>query len=128
VIVLDSSGWIEFFADGPHAEEFASRLRQPANVITLTVAMYEVYKWIKRERSEEEAVEAVATMKKTNVVDLTEELALTAADLSLVHRLAMADSMMLAAARTYKAELVTTDAGFSGVPGVTIFSKKRESR
>ncbi len=128
MIVLDSSGWIEFFADGPHAEEFASRLRQPANVITLTVAMYEVYKWIKRERSEEEAVEAVATMKKTNVVDLTEELALTAADLSLVHRLAMADSMMLAAARTYKAELVTTDAGFSGVPGVTIFSKKRESR
>lgn len=128
MIVLDSSGWIEFFADGPHAEEFASRLRQPANVITLTVAMYEVYKWIKRERSEEEAVEAVATMKKTHVVDLTEELALTAADLSLAHRLAMADSMMLAAARTYKAELVTTDAGFSGVPGVTIFSKKRESR
>lgn len=128
MIVLDSSGWIEFFADGPLAEEFASRLRQPANVITLTVAMYEVYKWIKRERSEEEAVEAVATMKKTHVVELTEELALTAADLSLAHRLAMADSMMLAAARTYKAELVTTDAGFSGVPGVTIFSKKRESR
>ncbi|HSY47642.1 MAG TPA: type II toxin-antitoxin system VapC family toxin [Thermoanaerobaculia bacterium] len=128
MIVLDSSGWIEFFADGPHAEEFASRLRQPANVITPTVAMYEVYKWIKRERSEEEAVEAVATMKKTHVLDLTEELALTAADLSLAHSLAMADSMMLAAARFHKAELVTTDAGFNGVPGVTIFSKKRESR
>jgi predicted nucleic acid-binding protein len=128
VIVLDSSGWLEFFADGPHAEEFASRLRQPANVITLTVAMYEVYKWIKRERSEEEAVEAIATMKKTNVVDLTEELALTAADLSLGHHLAMADSMMLAAARAHNAELVTTDAGFDGIPGVTIFSKKRESR
>ena len=70
MIVLDSSGWLEFFADGPHAEEFASRLRQPANIITPTVAMYEVYKWIKRERSEEEAVEAVATMKKTHVVDL----------------------------------------------------------
>jgi len=66
-------------------------------------------------------------MKKTNVVDLTEELALTAADLSLAHRLAMADSMMLAAARAHKAELVTTDAGFEGVPGVTVFSKKRET-
>jgi uncharacterized protein with PIN domain len=92
VIVLDSSGWLEFFTDGLHAEEFATRLRHPANVITLTVAIYEVYKWIKRERSEEEAVQAVATMKKTRVVDLTEELALTAADLSLTHRLAMADS------------------------------------
>lgn len=127
MIVLDSSGWLEFFADGPHAGKFASHLRQPANVITPTVAMYEVYKWIKRERSEEEAVDAVATMKKTNVVDLTEELALTAADLSLAHRLAMADSMMLAAARAHKAELVTTDAGFEGVPGVTVFSKKRET-
>jgi predicted nucleic acid-binding protein len=125
VIVLDSSGWLEFFADGPYAEEFASRLRQPANIVTPTVAMYEVYKWIKRERSEEEAVAAIATMKKTQVVDLTEELALTAADLSLAHRLAMADSMMLAAARAHKAELVTTDAGFDGVPGVTVFSKKR---
>jgi predicted nucleic acid-binding protein len=128
VIVLDSSGWLEFFVDGPHAEEFASRLRQPANIITPTVAMYEVYKWIKRERSEEEAVAAIATMKKTHVVDLTEELALTAADLSLAHHLAMADSMMLAAARAYKAELVTTDSGFDGVPGVTIFSKKKDSR
>jgi toxin FitB len=125
VIVLDSSNWLEFFGAGPYAEEFASRLRQPARVLTPTVAIYEVYKWIKRERSEEEALQAVATMKKTHVVDLTEELALTAADLSLAHGLAMAGSMMLAAARAHNEELVTTDAGFDGVPGVTIFSKKR---
>ena len=125
MIVLDSSGWLEFFTDGPHAEEFSSRLRHPANVLTLTIAIYEVYKWIKRERSEEEAVQAVATMKKTRVIDLTEELALSAADLSLTHRLAMADSMMLAAAQANSAELVTTDAGFEGVPGVTLFSKRR---
>ncbi len=125
MIVLDSSGWLEFFGDGPYAEEFASRLRQPARVLTPTVAIYEVYKWIKRERSEEEALQAVAAMKKTHVVELTEELALTAADLSLAHGLATADAMMLAAARAHNAELVTTDAGFDGVPGVTIFSKKR---
>ena len=125
MIVLDSSGWVEFFGDGPHAEEFARRLRQPASILTPTIALYEVYKWIKRQRSEEEAMQAVATMKKTQVVDLTEELALTAADLSLVHGLAMADSMMLAVARAHDAELVTTDAGFNGISGVTIFMKKR---
>ena len=125
MIVIDSSGWLEFFADGPHADEFAARLRQPDNVITSTVAIYEVYKWIKRERSEEEAVQAVATMKKTRIADLTEELALTAADLSLAYGLAMADSMMLAVANANHAELVTTDSGFQKIPGVTLFSKKR---
>ncbi|HKO54404.1 MAG TPA: type II toxin-antitoxin system VapC family toxin [Thermoanaerobaculia bacterium] len=125
--MIDSSGWIEFFADGLHAAEFATRLRQPADVITPTVAIYEVYKWIKRERSEEEALAAVATMKKTTVVDLTEEVALTAADLSLEHGLAMADSMMLAFARENDAVFVTTDSGFEGITGVTVFSKKTKS-
>jgi toxin FitB len=124
LIVIDSSGWIEFFADGPHAAEFAARLRAPAVVITPTVAMYEVYEWIKRERSEDEALDAIATMKKTTVADLTEEIALTAADLSLEHGLAMADSMMLAFARERRAILVTTDSGFDGIAGVTLFSKK----
>lgn len=124
MIVLDSSGWIEFFADGPYARQFAMRLRQPANVIAPTVAIYEVYKWIKRERSEEEALDAIATMKKTVVADLTEEIALTAADLSLAHGLAMADAMMLSFARANRAELVTTDSGFEGIAGVTVLSKK----
>jgi len=125
LIVLDSSGWLEFFSDGPHAEEFALRMRNPANVLTPTVALYEVYKVAKRDRSEAEAIRAVAMMKTTRTVDLTEELALTAADLSLAHGLSMADSMMLAVARAFDAQLVTTDAGFTGIDGVTVFSKKR---
>ena len=124
MIVIDSSGWIEFFADGPHAEEFAARLRNPGSVLTPTIAIYEVYKWIKRERSEEDALQAVATMKRTRIVELTEELALTAADLSLSLGLAMADSMMLAVARTNNAQLATTDSGFQRIDGVILFSKK----
>jgi predicted nucleic acid-binding protein len=125
LIVLDSSGWLEYFSDGPYAEEFAARMRNPANVLTPTVALYEVYKVAKRDRSEDEAVRAVAMMKKTQIIELSEELALTAADLSLAHGLSMADSMMLAVARAYDAELATTDAGFSGIDGVTVFSKKK---
>lgn len=124
MIVIDSSGWIEFFADGPHAEEFAARLRNPASVLTPTIAVYEVYKWIKRERSEEDALQAVAAMKRTRIVELREELALTAADLSLSHGLAMANSMMLAVARANNAQLATTDSGFEGIDGVIVFSKK----
>jgi predicted nucleic acid-binding protein len=124
LIVLDSSGWLEFFSAGPYAEEFAKRLRQPANVVTPTIAIYEVFKWVKRERSQDEAFRAVATMQKTQVVDLTKELAITAADLSLEHKLAMADSIMLAVAQAFDAELLTTDSDFEGIAGVSVFSKK----
>lgn len=64
-------------------------------------------------------------MKRTRILELTEELALTAADLSLAHGLALAASMMLAAARANDAKLVTTDAGFAGIAGVRIFTKKK---
>jgi predicted nucleic acid-binding protein len=124
LIVLDSSGWLEFFSAGPYAEEFAKRLRQPANVVTPTITIYEVFKWVKRERSQDEAFQAVATMQKTQVVDLTKELAITAADLSLEHKLAMADSIMLAVAQAFDAELLTTDSDFEGIAGVSVFSKK----
>ncbi len=59
-------------------------------------------------------------MKKTTVVPLTEEIALTAAELSLAHRLAMADAVMLATARKYDADLITTDSDFAGIAGVTV--------
>jgi toxin FitB len=64
LIVLDSSGWIEFFADGPHAQEFATRLRQPSNVLTPTVAIYEVDKRIKRETYLRLAYPIAATFEK----------------------------------------------------------------
>lgn len=124
MIVVDSSGWLEFFADGPYAEEFAARLRQPSNVLTPTVAIYEVYKWIKRQRSEDEAMRAAASMRKTRVVELSETIALDAADLSLEHKLPMADAIILATARAYSAEVYTTDSDFAGIDGVTVFSKK----
>jgi predicted nucleic acid-binding protein len=125
LILVDSSGWIEFFGRGTHAAEFDARLRSLNDVITPTIAIYEVYKWVKRERSEYEALRAIGMMQKTQIVDLTEELALRAADLSLEHGLAMADSIMLACAEAHAAELVTTDSGFQGIAGVTVFSKKR---
>ncbi len=124
MIVLDSSGWLEFFGDGQFADEYAARLKQPAQILTPTVALYEVYKWIKRERSEEDALAAVAAMQKTRVVPLSDEIALAAADLSLASRLAMADAIMLATARANNAELLTSDSDFAAIPGVTVFAKR----
>lgn len=124
MIVVDSSGWLEFLTDGLLADQYASRLRQPATVITPTIIMYEVYKHSKRLRGEDRALDAVAAMQKTRVVPLNDELALIAADLSIEYKLPMANAIVLATARLYGAEVVTSDADFEGVPGVTYIPKK----
>lgn len=125
MIVVDSSGWLEFLTDGPLADVYASRLRQPASVITPTIILYEVYKHSKRLRGEEGALDAVAAMQKTRVVPLNDELSLIAADLSLEHKLPMADAIILATAQLYEAEVVTSDADFEDVPGVTYIPKPK---
>ena len=123
--LVDSSGWIEYFTDGALAEQFAPYLENPADVTTPTVVIFEVYRMIRRERSEEEAMEAVAQMQKSRVVDFDQFLALSAAELSVEHKLAMADAIVYATAHTHRIELVTADADFEGLAGVRVFSKRR---
>jgi len=124
VIVVDSSGWLEFLTDGPLADEYANYLRRPESVVTPTIVIYEVYKRAKRVRGEEEAVDAVAAMQKTRVVSLTDELALIAADLSLLYKLPMADAIVLATAQANDADVITSDSDFRNIPRVVYIPNK----
>ena len=124
MIVVDSSGWIEFFTDGALAETYASRLRNLSAVVTPVIVIYEVYKRLKRDLSEDDALLAVSAMQQSRVVPVDQEIALTAADLSLEHGLAMADAIVLATARKFDAELVTSDRDFETIAGVTYLPNK----
>jgi predicted nucleic acid-binding protein len=123
VILVDSSGWVEYFTDGALADEFAPYLENSAEVVTPTIVIFEVYRVIRRQRSEEVATAAVAQMQKTLVVDLDQFLALTAADVSIEHGLAMADAIVYATARIENVDLVTIDSDFEGLPGATVYSR-----
>jgi predicted nucleic acid-binding protein len=126
--LVDSSGWIEFFIDGPNAPRYGSYLEKTGTLITPTIVLYEVYKLVKRERTEEEALLAAAQMQKTRVVPLSDSLALAAADVSLEFRLAMADSIVYATALAESAELVTSDADLKGLPGVIFLPRGGKGR
>jgi predicted nucleic acid-binding protein len=123
VIVIDSSGWVEFFTDGALADEYAKRLRDLPAVVTPVIVLYEVYKRLKRDLSEDDAIIAISAMQRTRIVAITQDLALSAADLSLEHDLAMADALILATANAFRAELVTSDADFEGIADVTYLAK-----
>jgi predicted nucleic acid-binding protein len=79
-----------------------------------------VYKVIRRDVSEERAVEAVAALRRATIAPVDESLALEAADLSFALGLAMAASLVYATARRYGARLVTGDADFQGLPGAVV--------
>ena len=117
-LVMDSSGWIEFFTGGPLADRYATYLTPQQEVVTPTIVLYEVYKKIKRERGEETAVLFAGRLNATHVISLTESIALLAADLSLQHGLAMADAIVYATARDQGAQVVTGDADLKDLPGV----------
>jgi toxin FitB len=121
--VVDSSAWLEYFADGPNAQYFAPAIVDAGRLIVPSVCLYEVFKRVTQQRGHGPALQAVAVMQQGTVVDLNVALALFAADLSLQHRLPLADSIVLAAARTHDAVLWTQDADFENLEGVRYCKK-----
>ena len=126
--VVDSSAWIEYFTDGPNAGFFAGAIEDVEELLVPALVIYEVFKWISRERGEAQAVKAVAHMQQGEVVDLDAKLAAYAARLSLQVKLPMADSIVYATARIREATLWTQDADFEGLDGVKYVAKKKGAK
>jgi toxin FitB len=124
VNVVDSSGWLEYFADGPNSGAFAKAIEAVDQLIVPTLTLYEVFKRVCSQRGEDDALRAVAQMEQGRVVDLDRAVALEAARLSIERRLPMADSIILATSESHKATLWTQDADFADVPGVRYVAKR----
>jgi len=122
--LVDSSGWLEYFADGPCAARFLPALKDARSLVVPTISLYEVFKVVLRERGENEALQAVTAMQKGTVVELTPTLSLSAARLSLKYSLPLAESIILATARAWRATIWTLDADFKGLPDVRYFERK----
>jgi predicted nucleic acid-binding protein len=116
--VVDSSAWLEFFADGPNAGEFAAAIEDADSLIVPTITLFEVFKRIRVQRDADSALEAIAFIERGRPVDLDADLAIEAADLSVDLKLPLADSIILATARRHEAVLWTQDCDFEGIPGV----------
>src|SRR5689334_14271778 len=122
--VVDSSGWLEYFINGKNAAFFAPAIEDAQNVIVPTISLFEVFKRILMDGNRDDALEAIAVMKEGRVVDLDDNLALVASELSYELKLPLADSIILATARANSATLWTQDAHFKDVQGVKFLQKK----
>ncbi|HLF91194.1 MAG TPA: type II toxin-antitoxin system VapC family toxin [Anaerolineales bacterium] len=122
--VVDSSGWIEYFAGEENASFFETPINDTGNLLVPVICLYEIFKRVLRELGEERALDAVGLMSFGKIVELDRQLAINAAQISHELKLAMADSMILATARAYQATLWTQDEHFKDVAGVKYIEKK----
>jgi len=116
--IVDSCGWIKVFTEGPLSDRYWDFLKDLDQVVTPTIILYEVYKIIKRERTEEDALLAISLIKRTRVVPLTDTIALSAADAGLKQGLPMADAIVYATAMEHNCDVVTEDRHFEGLDHV----------
>ena len=123
--VVDSSAWLEYFADGPNAGFFAPAIEATEELIVPSIALLEVFKRLLQQRSESEALQAAAIMRQGKIVDLDGALALSAAKVGIARKLPLADSVIFATARRFDATLWTQDGDFDGLPGVEYRSRKK---
>lgn len=122
--VVDTSAWLEYLADAPGADHFAAPLEDTDNLIVPTICIYEIFKAVLKQRGEDAALETVALMKQGTTINLTDDLALQAAKISLEYKIPMADSIILATARAHEAILWTQDQDFQGIKNVNYFPKE----
>ena len=120
--LIDSSAWIEYLREGSHASALEKYLLHPQSLIVPTLVVFEVYRFLVKKVGMKEAIFAITQLQKGTLLELNEEIALYAAELSLKHQLATADSIVYASALLSEAQLITLDNDFRGLPSCKVFN------
>jgi len=122
--IVDSSGWLEYFAEGENASFFAPVIEKTDQLIVPVICLYEVFKRLIAQRGKTDALVRIGDMHQGQIAELTSPIALQAAKFSVDLKIAMADSIILATANAFDAILWTQDADFANVEGVNYIKKK----
>ena len=115
LVLVDSSGWIEYLGDGARADKFAPYFEHEERIVTPAIVLYEVYKKLLSTEVPTAADRFLSAAFRTRIVPLDDRLAILAARISADRRLAMADAMIYATALASGAQVVTMDGHFKGL-------------
>ncbi len=121
--LVDSSAWIEWLVASRTSAEVKPALPNREDWLVPTIVQLELAKWANRTLEEEKADRVVAFSAKCVVVPLDTEIALAAAELCRQHKLATADAIVYATALAHGADVLTCDADFAALAGVTYIAK-----
>ena len=122
--IIDSTLWLEYFAGTEAGNDISEIIENTDELIVPTITIYEVFKKLLLETSEDDALFAVAHMKQGRVIDLNDGLSLSAAKISNDYKIPMADSIIYASNLEYNCVLWTQDKHFKELKYVNYFEKK----
>lgn len=122
---LDSSAWIEIAHNGTNAQAFLKAAGDLSNVIVSTITLYEVWKYTVTHTDEARARQLIDLLQQGQVIPPDSTISITAAQISIKYKTAMADSLIYATALAHNATLWTQDDDFKGLPQVKYFPKKK---
>jgi len=122
--LVDSSAWLEYFANGPNAGFFAPAIEDTGNLIVPTICILEVFKRVLQQRGEDAALQVASAMQQGKIINLDISIALSVAKIGREIKLPLADSVILATARANEAVIWTQDADFKDIRGVKYRGKK----
>lgn len=120
--VIDSSCWVAYFAGHPVSSSVEKYVKNMREVIVPSLVIYEVYRHLSKKISPSQALFYVTQLEKGTVVPLDGDLAITAAEVGLEHRLATADAIIYATALSRKGRVITLDNDFRSVPDCVVLS------
>jgi len=121
--LVDSSAWMEYFADGKNAKHFVPIIQDLKNLVESIINVSEVYKKISQHRDENSAIQAIAVMQQAEVLEITSQIAIEGSKISIQNKIPMADSLIIASARSVGAKIWTQDYNFKGIDNVLFFKK-----
>jgi predicted nucleic acid-binding protein len=123
--LVDTSAWIEWLIASPTGKAVASEIPAREDWLVPTIIQLELAKWLAREVGEDKADQVIAYTQMCILAPLDTKIALSAAEICGKHKLATADAIIYATALEHGADLLTCDAHFENLPGVTYIAKIR---
>ncbi len=123
--LIDSSAWLEYFAGGKQASLVTAPIENIERLLVPTIVLLEVTRRVMQQRDEDAALQIAAILHQGRIVPLDSGIALSAAHYGVVHKLPLADSIILATAKQFDATIWTFDADFRDLPGVKYFAKSK---
>jgi predicted nucleic acid-binding protein len=126
VNVVDSSAWLEYFANGPNARFFASPIEDQQNLAVPSICIAEVFRRMLQQLGLDAAMRATAAMQRQGtVIELDASLARDAGRVGVEMKLPMADSVVYATARALGGTIWTQDSDFEDLPGVRYRARRK---